>query len=764
MAASSASPVLLRRPNGRPVACDNCRARKVACDHQQPVCRRCEDRGQQAECVYTSSLPRKGPFTSNRRASPRAAGPSAGLLSTSQREDDAGAAAPRPAGTGPVARLGAAEEHRSLRRAEARRQASVEIHGGRATKGHSFESSSSPLNPHAPRRRDVGASATTTPGGHLASERASSPLHQAPGYLGFTSYSSVFEETKNSLSMLQGFHAWLPQPISDGLRQGADELSRCLYSPTREMCLVVLRAIPAPNTCYIELVRESPFYRDGWQRVMARRVLADLHERFGSYLGPCRVDSQLEEIALFLSDNTTRAFHELEPDPEKWIGQFTGPNLRWESLGFVFSFHDMVFPDGDKAHGGLDSKSAHKEWIEISRVCLGLCMDLSRRFASANGLLAQLSHRRATLESMHAGDASYSCWRTTAEAVALVTFLGMHAESNSPSYEPTLASESRRRLFAQLFVGEKDGVLFTGRPPRLSHRYAFTPLPLDLRDEDLLVGGEALKRAVAELDENGWNTGGKIYSATVTRARCIVAMIRDELVEIGIGKPRQKVASALLRDLKERQIEAVKEFPPSLAYNPSEILDPDSNINLIFARLLLQLEQLQNFFFVDRLLLKHGELDDGGLLLIAFQLVSLTLLFWTHKDRFAPFRNDFEWLVMAFATPSGGILCMELLNPTFKGSYHPKDPSITRSNIIQQLSLLIAFLEWIDPSRPNGDMCMAASAVMRRVLDHVLNTASEGLSWRPEERDDVQLDFSFELFDTFDWMKYDGVGNQGLEG
>ncbi|KAL6863627.1 N-terminal binuclear Zn cluster-containing/DNA binding domain-containing protein [Trichoderma novae-zelandiae] len=761
-ASSAASPVLLRRPNGRPVACDSCRARKVACDHRHPVCRRCADRGQEAECVYTSSAPRKGPVS--RRASPREAGPSAGAT-TSQR--DAAAAAPRPAGTGPMLRLGgpAAEQYRSLRRAEARRQASVEIHAGR-TKGSAFESSSSsPLNP-SERRRDAVASATTTPGGHLPSDRAATPLDQAPGYLGFTSYSSVFEETKNSLSMLQGFHAWLPQPITDRLRPGTSELSRCLYSPTREMCLVVLRGIPAPNTGYIELVQESPFYRDGWQRVVAQRVLADLHERFGSRLGPCRVDSQLEEIALFLSDNTTRPFHEVEPDPEKWIGQFTGPHLRWESLGFVFSYNDLIFPEGDKAHGGLDSKSAQKEWIEVSRVCLGLCMDLSRRFASANGLLAQLAHRRATLESIHAGDASYSTWRSTAESVALVTFLGMHAESNSPSYEPTLASESRRRLFAQLFVGEKDGVLFTGRPPRLSHRYAFTPLPLDLRDEDLLVGGEALERAVEGLDENGWNTGGKIYSATVTRARCIVALIRDELVEIGIGRPRPKVASALLRDLKERQIEAVKEFPPSLAYNPSDIADPDANVGLIFARILLQLEQLQNLFLVERLLLKHGELNEGGILLIAFQLVSLTLLFWTHKDRFAPFRNDFEWLVMAFATPSGGILCMELLNPTLKGS-HPRNASITRSNIIQQLSLLIAFLESIDPSRPNGDMCVTASAVMRRVLDHVLNTcaADESLrSWRPEELDDGQLDFNFELFDTFDWMRYDGVAGQGLVG
>lgn len=117
---------------------------------------------------------------------------------------------------------------------------------------------------------------------------------------------------------------------------------------------------------------------------------------------------------------------------------------------------------------------------------------------------------------------------------------------------------------------------------------------------------------------------------------------------------------------------------------------------------------------------------------------------------------------MAFATPSGGILCMELLNPTFKGS-HPKNPSITRSNIIQHLSLLIGFLEWIDPSRPNSDLCATASAVMRRVLDHVLNAANENMSWRPEAMEDMQLDLSLELFDTFDWMKHDVMTSQVMD-
>lgn len=473
----------------------------------------------------------------------------------------------------------------------------MEIHDSRA-KGSSplepqhgaypLESLDPPGRRRRPTNHDL-TSATTTPttGGHLPSDRASTPLDQVSGYLGFTSYSSVFEETENSLSMLQGFHAWLPQPTNDRLRQETDELPKYLCSPTREMCLVVLRGIPTPDVGHIEPVIESPFYRDGWLRVTARRVLSDLQERFGSYLGPCRLDSQLEEIALFLSENTTKPFQESEPDPDKWIGQFTGPNLRWESLGLIFSYGELSFLDVTKPHSGFDTSSARKEWAEVARVCLGLCMDLSRRFASANSLLAQLSQRRSTLESIHAGDASkwnshnmiilnyesmppiygetrrqrdfcldianiangtgYSTWRSGAESVALATFLGMHAETNSPSYEPSLASESRRRLFAQMFVGEKDAVLFTGRPPRLSHRYAFTPLPLDLRDEDLLQGGEAVREAVKHLDENGWNTSGSMYSATLTRARYIIALIRDELVEIGIGKARQKIASSLLR-------------------------------------------------------------------------------------------------------------------------------------------------------------------------------------------------------------------------
>lgn len=564
-------------------ACDPCRLRKVACDHQQPVCRRCINRGQEDECVYTSSLSRKPP--SLKQLSSRDPGVAAGATPYTGNSSDNSL---RAEASTPSRRPGSAEGYRPLRRAELRRQANTPIHDARKVTSplepshntaYSFES---PVDHAGRRNQSINrglASTTATPGGHLLSERASPPAKdQEPGYLGYISHSSVLQETENSLSMIQGFQAFLPQLADNGLRQNVEEL-RSHYSPTKEMCLVVLRGIPAPNVGQIEANKDSPLYRDSWLRVVGLRVLSDLHERFGSYLGLCRVDSQLEEIALFLSENTTKPFQEDEPDSAKWIGQFTGPNLRWESVGLIFSFIYFLPEDHNMFDYMYDAGG--KQWSQISRVCLGLCIDLSRRFASANSLLAQLHMRRSTKESIYTGDASkwkppyrnlsmfpkvqyngdiciismapwltqagYSSWGSGAESVALATFLGLHAESNSPSYEPSLASEHRRLLFAQMFVGEKHAVLFTGRPPRLSHRYAFTPLPLDLRDEDLLQGGDAIKEAVKSLDKNGWNTSGKVYAATFTRARYILSLLRDELIEIGIGKATQKVASALLR-------------------------------------------------------------------------------------------------------------------------------------------------------------------------------------------------------------------------
>lgn len=111
---------------------------------------------------------------------------------------------------------------------------------------------------------------------------------------------------------------------------------------------------------------------------------------------------------------------------------------------------------------------------------------------------------------------------------------------------------------------------------------------------------------------------------------------------------------------------------------------------------------------------------------------------------------------MAFAAPGGGILCSELLRPTFHGT-HPKNPKLSRSTIVQQLSLLVGFLDWVGPSAPNGALCVNCKSIIQHVLDHNLNATTQSggalgaLDWDVS----AQLDFNFDLLDTFDWLRPD---------
>src|SRR6478735_2552796 len=98
-----------------------------------------------------------------------------------------------------------------------------------------------------------------------------------------------------------------------------------------------------------------------------------------------------------------------------------------------------------------------------------------------------------------------------------MTFLGLHVGSENADYVPSLRLESKRRLAARIFTIDKVMVSFTGRPPLIGRRYFSTPLPLDIRDEDLLADQATISRARKTLDEDGWNRDGEMHSATLIR-------------------------------------------------------------------------------------------------------------------------------------------------------------------------------------------------------------------------------------------------------
>lgn len=106
--------------------------------------------------------------------------------------------------------------------------------------------------------------------------------------------------------------------------------------------------------------------------------------------------------------------------------------------------------------------------------------------------------------------------------------------------------------------------------------------------------------------------------------------------------------------------------------------------------------------------------------------------------------------MLSYGAPAAGILCQDLLG----AGHHRKDHGISRTTIIQQLTLLSAFFDWVRPSAPNAKLCANCKGIIQQVLDQCLNTvagtsSTVDFTWGFGD----QPDFSFELMDTFDWLR-----------
>jgi hypothetical protein len=162
---------------------------------------------------------------------------------------------------------------------------------------------------------------------------------------------------------------------------------------------------------------------------------------------------------------------------------------------------------------------------------------------------------------------------------------------------------------------------------------------------------------------------------------------------------------------------------------------------------MIRLDHLLNLLLLERLLFKYGR-ERRELLLISFEMVTLTLHFWTHKHKWAGIQVEYQSLVsylhpsyhyilpllsripnkrqmMGYAAPAGAVLCMELVDPN-PVNIAEDEPIIagktySRSSIIQQLSLLVGFLNSSDPSQPTSTATSDVRGIIEKVLNHVLN-------------------------------------------
>ncbi|KAF3074463.1 hypothetical protein CFAM422_003394 [Trichoderma lentiforme] len=584
-------------------------------------------------------------------------------------------------------------------------------------------------------------------------------LESNVGYLGATSFSAFYEEAQNSLSVTEKCES-----ESDMMPlKTADVVPRL-----DELALGALRHIPDKASSQLLTRLYTSFY-GGWNTLSGRWLNDSLWAAFGTTLDRVARDEELlRRMSFKLCRNSAVPLGESHTDPQKWFAEFSGSNLRWESLGLLYVFwaggarrlpeKNVISSDCEVLH---NTHASHL--VKQYKMAAWKCIELCRDAANSNTMLLFLILSHSLLESNESGDAGMQYWRTHGDLMAMTTYLGLHVSPNANPKDFSVTTQTKRQLFAAIFTHDKVTATFTGRPAFLSRRFSSTPLPLDMSEELLLSNPPLADYTDCRVDENGWSTDGKIYLSTTLRARAMLSYVRDEILEIALQSMDFGGKTALL-NLKKREMQIVAEFPPCILYSHNDLNNPDVSGKDLYARLLIWLEHLQNLFFIERLLSKEDNSEEAGsrLFEISLEMVTLAHLFWTHQNRLKTVEDCVEWTTASFAAPAGGILCMELLRGKAHGTM---SAAATKAIIVEKLGMLAAFLDWVMPSSPNADICFRIKKVVRRVLEQALeapvqtNMLDEGGHWNMDLSPDMNSFFSFDLLDTFEWLRPEGSGS-----
>ncbi|KAF9765281.1 hypothetical protein IL306_002455 [Fusarium sp. DS 682] len=357
----------------------------------------------------------------------------------------------------------------------------------------------------------------------------------SPGYLGFASYNSAFQGARESLSVSETGSELASTEVSS---PGNDDVClRSLPLPTQQMCLVVLQYLPGRPEAHMVFHDESgPENTTTWSHTAVSRIITSLRQLFQSCENSESFDEQIADV---LCRNTSKPINDTFDKFDDWIEQFSGPNIRWESIGLLWAHLEGL----SDAISTLNYRQL--QWVEgkrssvLSHDHLHYCIEIARHFTAGNNLLLDLCRRQAALGTIVYGDASPIFWNSHSLCISMLLFMGLHAsgETSRPQGQPEKASfcvEHKRLLYCYIFKNDKSEVTLTGRPPLLSRRYCSTLPPLDLPDS-CMMSEDTMAEELKNLDDRGWNTKGNISSSTYIRARYFMSYVLDEVIEVALG-------------------------------------------------------------------------------------------------------------------------------------------------------------------------------------------------------------------------------------
>lgn len=450
----------------------------------------------------------------------------------------------------------------------------------------------------------------------------------------------------------------------------------------------------------------------------------------------------------------------------------SGDNLRLEVLGFVFATAGRALSYGLCSYHFLDpANSVSKsrlvdELLRASTTCTILCTLIS----PVNHLTIWMLYENYSFTIMMTGFSGAPSWRRFGDLASQLYALGLHREPTAPNV-PKWLLQIRRRVFSTCFLQDKTLSTFLGRPIRLSKRHTDMNMPLNLDDEDIMADEETLSRAIASLDENGWNTERRYLRTSWVRMRFISATYREEILDVALSKVDENVERQLL-DISRRISESWDTFPEHLRYWSNcwnENVRPYVCLMLVIAHQTHWYNE-----FIIRKLLDQGQTPVASnleLLRVSTSLLSATLTLGTIRDRLYDIHKEFLVEVILCGIPSASVLATALQEQHRTNAPFP--PSISRAETIRMLSVLISHLDaaaHMDsssarPGEANYNLCRKACKAFTKIVDHVLEPRAEQIT---PSTTDIELDLNLNLFsapglETFEGIEFVGADDGNID-
>ncbi|KAF7587426.1 hypothetical protein BBP40_007245 [Aspergillus hancockii] len=187
--------------------------------------------------------------------------------------------------------------------------------------------------------------------------------------------------------------------------------------------------------------------------------------------------------------------------------------------------------------------------------------------------------------------------------------------------------------------------LFTG----VNLRWEFVGLIFALAGLGAILDRLSLDKTIRQLTPDGWGTfDGGLRPATVIRLRYMIAMLREQVMELSLGRgavgSRQNEIQITYQECKRLWDRVPSEFH----YNKHSwgVLSP----HLSIISLVIHLEYLHTMLQVERIRCSESPDAITDLLDSAMQIVSAVTDFAKHRDQESSIREQYTWIVCVEVT------------------------------------------------------------------------------------------------------------------